>query len=140
VLVKKNIETQRTRVGGGYRAEAEEIDRLLLLVSYDEPPPPPPPRSDDRYGGGSIVSTDGHGGIIIGNANTTLVSRCASNWTLCNYTKREHPTTIEGGLGFSAPYYSFLQSVGSGCMLLACWVYGAYHLRNISMAIEIWID
>ena len=59
--------------------------------------------------------------------NRLVVSRFAAeaSWVFCNYTKIEHAKTVRGGLGFDPCEYSDLQALGSGCMLLACWVYGA---------------
>jgi hypothetical protein len=53
-------------------------------------------------------------------------SAAEASWVLCNYTKVEHAKTVKGGLGFNPCDYADLQALGSACMLLACWVYGAY--------------
>lgn len=84
---------------------------------------------------------EGDSAYLGGCSTSSSSSAAEASWVFCNYTKIEHAKTVRGGLGFDPCEYSDLQALGSGCMLLACWVYGAYlthtPLRKIIVAMHL---
>jgi len=72
-----------------------------------------------------------------------VVDKAQGNITFCNYTHYNPCITFVGGLGFTDPFYSLLQTCGSLVMVLACAFYGKYltktPLRTIIVYLHIFL-